>query len=115
MDEEIASFPLYTIRTRHFSQAPLSCTLEGMDRIAKAHGAETLEELVDLIIADVVVPISPDSLAELIDDGLTAVRVRIIEGIHRGREGWVPTAWLQGDERPSVHPRLGRHGHTHAA
>jgi hypothetical protein len=89
-----APTPLFTIQSPHFSQAPLSLTLDHLDQVAAAHRSDEFEHLVDLIIARDVVPVSPIDHVEVIDDALTAVHVRIVDGSERGREGWVPSAWL---------------------
>ena len=85
--------PIYTIHAPHFSQAPLSSTLERLDELAAAHGAESLERLVDLIVAGEIVPISPIARVVVIDDALTAVRVETIQA-GRPQRGWVPIGWL---------------------
>src|SRR4051812_30965047 len=89
-----APTPLFTIQSPHFSQAPLSLTLDHLDQVAAAHRSDEFEQLVDLIIAQDVVPVSPVDHVEVIDDALTAVHVRIVDGSDRGREGWIPAAWL---------------------
>lgn len=83
-----------TIRSPHFSQAPLSLTLDHLDYIAAAHARDAFEDVVDLLITRAVVPISPFSPVEILEDALTAVRVRVLEGDEQGHIGWVPRAWL---------------------
>ena len=89
-----APTPVFTIQSPHFSQAPLSLTLDHLDRVAEAHRSDEFEHLVDLIIAREVVPVSPVDHVEVLDDALTAVRVRVIDGSDRGRQGWIPATWL---------------------
>ncbi len=89
-----ASTPQFTVQSPHFSQAPLSLTLEHLDRVAEAHHSDEFEDLVDLIISRDVVPISPIDQVEVFEDALTAVHVRIVEGVERGSHGWVPATWL---------------------
>jgi hypothetical protein len=86
--------PVYTIQSPHFSQAPLSLTLDQLDDVAAAHASNEFEHLVDLIIAREVVPLSPLDRVEIIDHALTAVQVRVVDGGERGRQGWIPTSWL---------------------
>ncbi len=95
--------PVFTIQAPHFSQAPLASTLERLDELAAAHGADNLERLVDLIVAGEIVPISPIERVVVIDDALTAVRVETIQA-GRPQRGWVPSAWLHAVE-PSVQAR----------
>lgn len=85
---------VYTLQSPHFSQAPLSLTLDHLDDVAAAHASNEFEHLVDLIIARTVVPLSPLDHVEVIDHALTAVQVRVVDGSERGRHGWVPAAWL---------------------
>ena len=89
-----APTPVFTIHSPHFSQAPLSLTLDHLDRVAEAHRSDEFEQLVDLIITRDVVPVSPFDQVEVVNDALTAVQVRIIDGSERGRQGWIPTPWL---------------------
>lgn len=86
--------PLFTVHSPHFSQAPLSQDLDGLDLIAETHLIEDFDRFVDLIIARQVVPVSPLDHVEVIEDGLTVTRVRTVDGDDAGREGWVPSAWL---------------------
>jgi hypothetical protein len=85
---------VYTLQSPHFSQAPLSLTLDHLDDVAAAHASNEFEHLVDLIIARAVVPLSPLDRVEVIDHALTAVQVRVVDGSDRGRHGWVPATWL---------------------
>lgn len=85
---------LFTVRSPHFSQAPLAHDLTSLDLIAEAHLTEDFDRFVDLIVARRVVPVSPLDHVEVIEDGLTTARVRTVDGDDAGREGWVPSAWL---------------------
>lgn len=100
----------FTIQAPHFSQAPLSRTLDHLDHIASAHARDTFEELVDAIIAREVVPLSPFDHVEIVDHALTAVQVRVIAGEEQGHVGWVPSAWLHAVAASEVadHPITGR-------
>jgi hypothetical protein len=100
----------FTIRSPHFSQAPLSLTLDHLDHIAAAHARDAFEDLVDLIIERTVVPLSPFTHVEVLDDALTAVRVRVLDGEDRGHVGWVPTTWLHTalSAAEADHPTTGR-------
>ena len=92
------SQPVFTVRSPHFSQAPLAPGLDGLDQVSEAHRSEDFDQLVDLIISGGLVPISPLDHVVVIEDALTAVRVRIVDGGERGRQGWVPSAWLHASE-----------------
>jgi len=90
-----AETPVFTIHSPHFSQAPLSLTLDHLDQVAAAHRDDEIERMIDLIVSRAVVPISPVDRVEVVEDALTAARVRLIDGSERGRQGWVPAAWLR--------------------
>jgi hypothetical protein len=100
------SQPTFTVRSPHFSQAPLAPGLDGLDQVSAAHRSEDFDQLVDLIVSGGLVPISPLDHVVVIEDALTAVHVRIVDGGERGREGWVPSAWLHASDNPP---------HLHAA
>jgi hypothetical protein len=85
---------LFTVHAPQFSQAPLAGDLETFDRVARAHLSEDLDDFVDLLIADAVVPLPPQVQVAIVEDALTAVRVRVVDGPQRGRLGWVPVGWL---------------------
>jgi hypothetical protein len=92
----------YTVHSPHFSQAPLSGELADLDLVARTHLTEDFDRFVDLIIARQVVPVSPLDRVEVIEDGLTAALVRTVDGDEAGREGWVPSAWLQPSSTATV-------------
>lgn len=90
----VSARPLFTVRSPHFSQAPLAQDLDSLDLVAETHLTEDFDRFVDLIIARQVVPVAPFDHVEVIEDGLTAARVRTVDGDDAGREGWVPSSWL---------------------
>lgn len=85
---------VYTIHSPHFSQAPIAADLDHLDEVAAAHASDEFERLIDLIITREIVPLSPIDRVEVIDHALTAVQVRVLEGAERGKQGWIPAAWL---------------------
>ena len=87
---------IYTVQSPHFSQAPLAADLADLDEIAAAHASDEFERLVDRIITRDIVPLSPVDHVEVIDHALTSVRVRVVDGAERGRQGWIPASWLHG-------------------
>lgn len=87
---------VYTIRSPHFSQAPIAVDLDHLDEVAAAHVSDEFERLIDLIITREIVPLSPIDRVEVIDHALTSVQVRVVDGSERGRQGWVPVSWLHG-------------------
>ncbi len=87
---------VYTIQSPHFSQAPIATDLDHLDEVAAAHASDEFERLIDLILTREIVPVSPFDRVEVIDHALTAVHVRVIDGAERGRQGWIPSAWLHG-------------------
>jgi hypothetical protein len=89
--------PVFTVRSPHFSQAPISRTLDHLDQVAEAHRSDAFDALVDLIVARAVIPLSPIDHVEVLDHALTVVHVRIVEGDDRGFAGWIPSAWLHAD------------------
>ncbi len=89
-----AQTPVYTIQSPHFSQAPIAADIDHLDEIAAAHASDEFERLIDLIITREIVPLSPFDHVEVIDHALTAVQVRVVDGTERGRQGWIPAAWL---------------------
>jgi hypothetical protein len=89
--------PVYTVQSPFFSQAPLAADLSDLDEIAAAHASDEFERLIDRIISREIIPLSPIDQVEVIDHALTAVRVRVLAGAERGRQGWIPSAWLHSD------------------
>jgi hypothetical protein len=89
-----AQTPVYTIQSPHFSQAPIATDIDHLDEVAAAHASDEIERLIDLIITREIIPLSPFDHVEVLDHALTTVRVRVLDGDERGRQGWVPAAWL---------------------
>lgn len=84
----------FTVQAPNFTQAPLATTLDGIDEVGTAHGADSLDRLVELIIANQIVPLSPIDEVVVIEDALTAVRIEVVSGADAGQQGWIPAAWL---------------------
>jgi hypothetical protein len=102
---------LFVLHAPLFTVAPLPRSLMSLDRIAEAHGVNQLESLVDLLIADEVIAVPPGDRVTVLEDGLTSVLVEVIDGQHQGRQGWVPTTWLQ----PTSAAPTGKDAHVSAA
>jgi hypothetical protein len=87
--------PRFTVQTPFFSQAPLAVQLHNLAEIGTIHAAKQVDQLVDLIIAGQIVPLSPLDHVVVIDDAATALQIEVVTGDAHGVQGWVPRSWLR--------------------
>jgi len=99
MSQPIDPSHFYHLRAGIFSEAPIAVDHDDLERIARAHLGDSLDDFVELIVAERIVPVSPLARVRVIDDALTAVHIEVSDGPARGRRGWVPNVWLNLAER----------------
>lgn len=84
-----------TIQLKDGSAVPLAITKAVDDRFSKLAAAGDEDGINQLILNDLVFLVPSGTEVLLIDGGLFRSEVRIKEGKHKGRSGWIPSEWLK--------------------
>ena len=85
---------------RHLAPAdagvvPIAQQVEHLDLLARARSGAGLADLAEQVANGAIFFIGRQERVVVVDDALTASLVVVLDGIHHGRSGWVPAAWLR--------------------
>jgi len=89
----ITSHPRHLVPT-DTGAVPIAQEVEHLDLIARARAGLGLLELAEHVASGAVFFIDRRDRVVVVDDALTVSLVVVIDGVHHGRAGWVPAAWL---------------------
>ena len=89
----IASQPRHLVPT-DAGAVPIAQEVEHLDLIARARSGLGLLDLAEQVENGAVFFIGRRDRVVVVDDALTVSLVIVLDGVHHGRAGWVPAAWI---------------------
>lgn len=73
---------------------PFVRDLDTWDRLVAAHADGRIADLIELIADDGLLPLAEGTAVRVEQDHATLVAVRLLDGPHAGRRGWLPRSAL---------------------
>ncbi|MCD5384229.1 hypothetical protein LR066_05695 [candidate division WOR-3 bacterium] len=74
---------------------PVGISKKAMDKFTEAAITKDDHGIVQLFAWGVVFPVSNNTKVRILQVGLMLIKIRILEGEHDGKSGWVPREWIK--------------------
>jgi hypothetical protein len=74
---------------------PVAASEQSFDRLTKASVAEDTLGIAELAVSGMMFEVPNDTRVLVIDEGFLRTQIRVLEGDHFGRTGWVPFEWVK--------------------
>ena len=94
MTATLAPQPRYLVPA-NAGAVPVAQQVEHLDLLARARAGAGLLDLAEQVADGSIFFIGRADRVIVVDDALTVSLVVVLDGVHHGRTGWIPAAWLQ--------------------